>query len=247
MGSRVTLVSLCACPIRGWDLLSGQCELTKCTTRDLVTENLCTCKQRQLVSFELDFSITFLESHLIRNKKHSSLYQHHPAKCVQGGRSAFGQLSDCSNYIKMSKKKNPKWIPNNSNNLKLTSWNSDWKSWNPLKSAVLRQVWMTSFSESGSVGTRLLGVNFILLSKGRRGTRKWKAPEGCYLCLKWTRGCVFFKAWLTPLQQKRGKTFPCADSTDFSRIDSEFCSVSITLDVCIKKKNKKTGCGDPCL
>lgn len=104
LGSRVTLVSLCACPIRGWDLLSGQSELTKCTMRDLVTENLCTCRQRQLVSFELDFSITFLESHLIRNKKHSSLYQHHPAKCVQGGRSAFGQLSDCSIYIKMSKK-----------------------------------------------------------------------------------------------------------------------------------------------
>lgn len=51
----------------------------------------------------------------------------------------------------------------------------------------------------------------------------------------------FFKAWLTSLQQKRGKTFLCADSTDLSRIDSEFCSVSITLDVCIKKIIRRQG------
>lgn len=54
-GSRVTLVSLCACPIRGRDLLSGQWELTECTKRHLVTENLCTYKQRQLVSNSIFF------------------------------------------------------------------------------------------------------------------------------------------------------------------------------------------------
>lgn len=97
---------------------------------------------------------------------------------------------------------------------------------------------MTSFSASGSVGITLLGANFIFLSRGKKREQEVEGSRRMLSLFKTKTQMPVFRSLAYCVASEERNHFLVLIAQNFPESSQSSCSVSITLNVAVKKIKK---------